>query len=214
LLALQPPIAHAETRPSITDNESYVVVKELGYDPEESGGGGGHTKQQPALGVGTVLLAKELRPSGGADQTFRVRFATTDGANGWIDYETLQDRGYLQLFSRTDSYLRNLVASKRRLEGRGMRQIETQRETERGTEAAEDRAPGAESRGGRDEKTRELERFLRTLGLERYLNALVSEAVLSTDDLKLIEEVDELKALGVDSSFHQKKLLKAIKTDL
>ena len=34
LLALQPPIAHAETRPSITDNESYVVVKELGYDPE------------------------------------------------------------------------------------------------------------------------------------------------------------------------------------
>lgn len=199
MLALQPPIARAETRPSITDDESYVVVKELDYDAESRDG---HTNHRPVLAVGTVLLAKELRPSGDADQKFRVRFATTDGMNGWIDYETLQDRAHLQIFSRTDSYLRNLVASKRKMEGRGQRQ------------ATQDRKPDTESHVDKDEKTRELERFLRTLGLERYFNALVSEAVLSTDDLKLIEHVDELQALGVDNSFHQKKLLKAIKTDL
>ena len=85
---------------------------------------------------------------------------------------------------------------------------------EKAHEAAE-AAGGVVVTSNRDDTPEgQLETFLSKLGLERYYHTLVKEAVLSLDDLKLIEHVGELEALGVESSFHQKKLLRAIKEEL
>jgi hypothetical protein len=200
---MKPAIGDMDRQPSITDDESYVVVKELQYWRELGDGDAGNQPPPPALAVGTVLLAKELRPSARDDSRMRVRFATTESDKGWIDYQTLQDRDYLQLFSRTDSYLRNLVARKRQIDV-GSNQHANDKKSEIGTS----------SRRDREQTKTELKLFLKNLGLDRYFDTLVSEAVHSTSDLKLIEDEHELQALGVESSFHRKKLLKAIKTEL
>ena len=204
LLMLQPSIGHTSSHPSNINDKSYVVVKELHYDYEIGDADAG-TDSPPPLAVGTVMLAKELRSSPTDDSLMRVRFVTTDGEKGWVDYRTLQDRSALQLFSRTDSYLRNLVAKKRKADAGGDILHANEKQT----------AINVDVRSGDSEQTKtQLELFLKNLGLDRYFNTLVSQAVHSTDDLKLIEDEVELQELGVESSFHRKKLLKAIKAEL